>query len=172
MILICSILYFLILGCFTRKSGNMDSESWSGRYMYAAIDSSIYGKYLAGRWLSGIKLNLMPNGVFEKNFFCDICPKYKRYGNYSHSEDTIYLKDTLIKLEKGTFGGKEEYSYWYNGDSSLNTDTLYRWKVNGLFFIGRMKQNDSITRYIKQILEIPNELVKMDLLPFRKVGFE
>jgi len=150
----------------------MDDESWNGRYMYAAIDSSIYGKYLAGRWLSGIKLNLMPNEIFEKNYFCDICPKYQRYGNYSLSEDTIYLKDTLIKLEKGTFGGKEEYSYWYNGDSSLYTDTLYRWKVNGLFFIGRIKQNDSITRYIKQILEIRSEGAKMDLLPFRKVRVE
>lgn len=152
------------------KYGSIPEDSLNGTYHNASYDTSLFGNYLNGRWLSGIFLDLYKDSSFEKNFFCDICPEYKRTGYYFTSSDTIFLVDTLVSIEKDTFRGRDEYSLWYHpSDKKLRTDTLFIWHINNHILLDFKKQNDIDSYRIKYILTFFDEWVKMDFLPYRKL---
>lgn len=172
MIFNLTVIHVLFLSCNIVQETKMVSDLKTDSTSVSYHQDSIYvGQYLLGRPLTGIQLNLKADGTFEKNYFCDICPKYLIKGIYSISKDTLHLRNLYQFVETMNREGREEYSYWYTGnaiDTTLNY-FMFRWEIEGQVFIGKEKQNDSITRVTKSILGLSNEFIKMDNLPFRRL---
>lgn len=150
----------------------LQSSSAGNEKMEFKGDSSFIGTYMVGRPLSFVLLRFLPDGTFENEYFCDICPAYQIRGLYTLNKDTIWMKDTGSYAEQVFSNGQINYSPWYN---PLQKDTIlvypmYRWHiVDSMQFIGPVPLTDSISRRVKAILAYPNEYVRMDHLPYHKI---